>query len=461
MSPTVEQIHQAIQRTREARDRVQQRTISAIIDALAQTAKHWLHPNSSWRERAVAQAPQSTGFSEAMVGEAVDLTFGVITEEALGKLLEGCVAPWERRPRHDRQSEADSPQPTTAPQLIAHFLAGNVPPPGIESICSGLLLKSANLVKVSSRDPVFPALFVESLREVDAALADCVAVLDWRREERSLTQAALAEADAVIAYGDDETIAAIRKLCRPEVHFLGYGHKLSFAVIAKEALTKKKLASLAGAAAFDASVYDQQGCLSPHAFYVEEGGQISAREFAAALAEAMATYQARVPRGQLSVEEAAQIAKLRGAYEFRSATDKRVAVWASADATQTEPSLRDAPPQAGTPVPPQVSGITSSDWLVIYEEDPMFTPSCLNRVVFVKPVERLELVPELMRRFASHLSTVGIAPLDERAVAFADELAKLGVSRVCPVGQMQRPSLHWHHDDRPNLADLLGWTDVR
>ena len=91
----------------------------------------------------------------------------------------------------------------------------------------------------------------------------------------------------------------------------------------------------------------------------------------------------------------------------------------------------------------------------------MFTPSCLNRVVFVKPVERLELVPELMRRFASHLSTVGIAPLDERAVAFADELAKLGVSRVCPVGQMQRPSLHWHHDDRPNLADLLGWTDVR
>jgi len=41
------------------------------------------------------------------------------------------------------------------PDLIAHFLAGNVPAPSINSICFGLLLKSANLVKVSSRDPVF------------------------------------------------------------------------------------------------------------------------------------------------------------------------------------------------------------------------------------------------------------------------------------------------------------------
>ena len=175
-----------------------------------------------------------------------------------------------------------------------------MPPPGIASICYGLLLKSANLVKVSSRDPVFPALFVESLREVDAELADCVAVLDWRREEIALTKAALAEADTVIAYGDDETIASLRQMSRPDARFLGYGHKLSFAVIAKEALTKENLPQLAEAAAFDASVYDQQGCLSPHAFYVEEGGQISPREFAAALAEAMAAYQTRVPRGQLT-----------------------------------------------------------------------------------------------------------------------------------------------------------------
>ena len=202
-------------------------------------------------------------------------------------------------------------------------------------------------------------------------------------------------------------------MCQPGARFLGYGHKLSFAVIAEDALTTKSLAALVEAAAFDASVYDQQGCLSPHAFYVEEGGQVSPREFAAALADTMAAYQARVPRGQLSIEEAAQVAKLRGAYEFRSASDKRVAVWAGGD---------------------------TNAWLIIFEEDPMFTPSCLNRVIFVKPVKQLESIPKLVQHFAPNLSTVGVAPMGESTTILARDLMHLGASRVCPVGQMQRPA---------------------
>ncbi|HUI07969.1 MAG TPA: acyl-CoA reductase [Verrucomicrobiae bacterium] len=423
MSATTEQIHEAILRTREARDRVQLRSTDAIAAALARAAKNWLAADSPWRRRAVEQAPATTGFSSAMVNEAVDLTFAPITEHALRELLssgsplanegEAGIASAISGEREKRRRASRSHQ---HPQIIVHFLAGNVPAPGLASICCGLLSKSANLIKVSSRDPVFPALFVESVRAVDAELAGCAAVLDWRREEVTLTRAALTEADAVIAYGDDETIASIRRMTRPDAHFLGYGHKLSFAVIGKAVLTKENLPRLAEAAAFDASVYDQQGCLSPHAFYVEDGGLVSPRAFAAALAEAMASYQARVPRGELSVEEAAQVAKLRGAYEFRSASDKSVAVWA---------------------------GGGTNDWLVIYEEDPMFTPSCLNRVVFVKPVTRLESIPQFMRRFASSLSTAGLAPMDGRTTAFAGELIKLGVSRVCPIGQMQRPRLAW------------------
>ena len=340
MRITIEQIREAICRTRKARERVQHRDTDAVIRTLAQTARNWLEPGNPWRKRAIEQAPAVTGFSPAMVRQAVDLTFGAMTDAALRELLVAytphfVLSSCSPRPVGGEAGIASAStgegesRHASVPQLIAHFLAGNVPMPGIVSICCGLLLKSANLVKVSSHDPVFPALFVESLREVDTKLADCVAVLDWRRAESSSTEAVLTEADTVIAYGDDETIAALRRMCRPNARFFGYGYKLSFAVIAKEALTKDNQPELAEAAAFDASVYDQQGCMSPHAFYIEEGGQISAREFAAALSEAMATYQTRVPRGTLSIEEAAQIAKVCGAYEFRSATDRTVAVWAS------------------------------------------------------------------------------------------------------------------------------------
>ncbi|HUJ08433.1 MAG TPA: acyl-CoA reductase [Verrucomicrobiae bacterium] len=422
MNTSVELVEEAAKRTLKASDRIQHRGTDAIIRALAQTARDWLKPDSVWRKRASKEAPAVTGFSKEMVYEAVDLTFGAITEESLRELLEGL-----------RKEVAE-------PRLTAHFLAGNVPPPGIASICVGLLLKSANLVKLSSRDPVFPTLFVESLRQVDPELAGCIAVFDWRREEIALTQAALAEADAVVAYGDDDTIESLRRMCQPKAHFLGYGHKLSFAMVAREALTKTNLPQLVEAAAFDASVYDQQGCLSPHAFYVEESGEVSPREFAAALAKAMAAYQARVPRGRLTVEEAAQIAKLRGAYEFRSATDTNVLIWASSVglcACENDGAGETA--QAGTPMLP-------TNWLVVFEEDPMFTASCLNRVIFVKPIRQLESVLQLMQRFASNLSTVGVAPMNEHTTAFAKELAKVGVNRVCPLGQMQRPPLSWQLD---------------
>ena len=81
------QIDEAVRRTRQARERVQHRSTDAIVHALAHTARNWLNPDSPWRKRAIEQAPSVTGFSSAMVNEAVDLTFGAITEEALRELL--------------------------------------------------------------------------------------------------------------------------------------------------------------------------------------------------------------------------------------------------------------------------------------------------------------------------------------------------------------------------------------
>ena len=86
---TITEIQEAIARTRDARERVlQHRSTDAVVTVLAQTAKNWLAPDSPWRARAVAEAPATTGFSEAMVNEAVDVTFGALTHEAFGELLD-------------------------------------------------------------------------------------------------------------------------------------------------------------------------------------------------------------------------------------------------------------------------------------------------------------------------------------------------------------------------------------
>jgi hypothetical protein len=427
MKVSLPELQDALRRLRP----VTERSTESIIGALVATAEQWRAPGNPWLKRAVEEMPAMTGFTPEMIHEAVNLTFASLTADALREVLTrelgepGVLDGF--RPRGATQVRA------SGPRLIAHFLAGNVPVPGIQSICFGLLLKSANIVKLASRDPVLPALFVESLRAVDAELGASVAALEWDRQDAALTQAAVAGAEAVIAFGDDRAMTALRQATPAKAAFLGYGNKISLALILKEAMTEANLPALAEAAAFDVSVFDQQGCLSPHVIYVEERGALGPRTFAAALAQAMAAYQLRVPRGTISAEEAAAISQTRQAYEFRAASDRRVAVWAS-------------------PQP--------NDWTVIYDDDPAFAPSCLNRVVYVKPTDAPARVLTAVARYAENISTVGLEPRGERMAAFAADAAKLGIHRVCALGQMQRPPLWWFHDGKPNLAALVRWTEL-
>ena len=102
----------------------------------------------------------------------------------------------------------------------------------------------------------------------------------------------------------------------------------------------------------------------------------------------------------------------------------------------------------------------STSWTVVFEQDSRFQASCLNRFVFVKPVEDMVRLLEALDAVSGKVSTVGIAapPPVRRELALA--LARWGVTRICPLGQMQDPPLTWRHDGRPALGDLVVWVDV-
>jgi hypothetical protein len=380
------------------------RDIDTIIETIAVAAEWWRAPDSKFRKQAVADAPVTTRFSPPMVELIVDTVFGAYTRENLQKFLEVEIG--------DRYALDDGR--ARGPKQILHVLAGNVPAPSIQSIVCGLLLKSQNVAKMSMHDPIFPALFVESLREIDKEIGESVQLFSVRDE----LPEKIARADAVLAYGNDRTVAEIRKLAPTTAKFIGYGHKISFGVVAGRLAADEEVAA---AAAFDASIYDQHGCLSPHVFYV--CGPV--KPFAANLAAAMEKFQEKWPRGEPPFEENAAFAKLRAGYEFRAANDPRVKVFGG------------------------------DNFLVIAEDDKRFSVSCLNRVVFVKPARNFGEVVELTRPIADKISTIGVAPLDDESKIFA----QTGASRVCAIGKMQTPPLEWHHDGRPNLADLVTWCD--
>ena len=101
----------------------------------------------------------------------------------------------------------------------------------------------------------------------------------------------------------------------------------------------------------------------------------------------------------------------------------------------------------------------STAWTVVYEGDPLFQVSCLNRFIYVKGVSGLGQALRGADGIRGKVSTVGLAAAEDQACDIATELARWGVARVCPLGEMQHPPLTWRHDGRPSLGDLVTWTD--
>jgi len=404
---TAEQIHPLCHELIERRKHLLlARRTDEIVRALAEVARRWLEPSNPWRQRAIEGMPKVAGFSPQMVERIIDLLFRELTGAKLAGLVDSELGKWK-----DKQ---------TGPPLIGQVFSGNIPNPAVVSIVCALLVKSASFCKASSRDPLFPSLFLASLHELDPDLAGCVQLQRWKGGARDVEEALFREANLIVAFGDDSSLHALRKSLPTGKRFLGFGHKIGFAVVVRDAP-----GDIAAAAAEDVSLYDQQGCLSPHLIYVEEDEPRTARAFAGRLADAMEQFARRVPRGKLSLEESAAVARVRDAYEFRAANDPRVGIWTSRD---------------------------SDAWTVIYEDEPMFATSPLNRVVFVKPLRDLEASVAHVR---SYLHNVGLACPASRWTEWETRLRGLGAVRVCPLGEMQKPPLSVSEGIRPRLSDLI------
>lgn len=311
------------------------------------------------------------------------------------------------------QSYAGHLAKAVAPAAILHVLSGNTPHAGLQSLIRGLLLGSHNFCKI----PAAGLPEIEKFRAaLPRALAACVDIAE------TLAPAWLQDADALVVFGGDETIDHFRRRARPDQRFVAHGHRISIGVVFDD----PDFASVAHAAR-DASLFDQQGCLSPHCFYVAGS---AAEQYAAMLAGEMEKFQAHTPRGAVSLSEAAAMDELRGTHAFREANGERVRVWASAN---------------------------TNAWTVVFDADPRFAASCLNRVIFVRPL------PEDAREFTAalipagaHLSTVAIWPSSR---ANAGRVLPLGASRICEIGRMQSPPWTWHQDGGQTLASLVRWID--
>lgn len=180
------------------------------------------------------------------------------------------------------------------------ILPGNVIGP---ALCAGFAVAvtgGSAILKASSTERAVADIVARQFAAIGEPLAGAIKARYWPGGDVAAEAAAVADVDAVIAFGTDATIDAIRARVPADKRLVGYGTRYSLGLVTDGA----DLAAAAEAASFDVCVFDQAGCMSPQTIYVV-GDASRALRFANALDGAMRRTTVKLPRVRPSRDEAA------------------------------------------------------------------------------------------------------------------------------------------------------------
>ena len=290
---------------------------------------------------------------------------------------------------------------TTHAGLTGHVWAGNVFTAGLPPVAASLLAGVPALIKAPGRLPTFAALFARSVAHHAPELGPCVGAAGWGRHNAAAT-AALLTADVVFAFGDDASLDALDVASPSPVRRFGHRYSVAIASAMPSQMALTRLTE-------DLLAYDGAGCLTPRWLFME-GSLNAAVAVAKRAAPLLAAGAKALPGVPLEPGPGAARATFLAAAAFEGWSDSG-AGWAAA-ATTWDPTL--------------------------------VAPS---RCLYVVAVPSLDQLPTLLSPLGPRLQGVALVGMDALGDDLLDALRALGVSRVVPAGLLQRPPIHWIHDD--------------
>lgn len=405
--------------------------VRLIVDALDQASHLWLDLGAEYVKTAIERIASATGTSVSMVRQAVTHEM----ESSLGPDLLAALRNEIGNPEYLDRPTANpllgGETYAAGPELVGGVVSSNIPALPHLTVMRSLLVKSPCIVKTSISEPHFLPAYAQSLYDIAPDVGRAVAVVCFGREEEDATRAFLSEIDFLIAYGGGEAMAALRRMLGPDKRGLFHGHRLGFGLVDATGLAGAGESGLAGRIAYDVVLFDQEACLAPHMVFVE--GSLDAVE---ALAGRVHTQIQQLAR---SLPTARKPLSLRMA--IRNELDRL------AMAGET------------------VYGADAPDLgVVTVEQRADFRPSPLGRFVRLVPVSSVDEALAVVEPLRGLLQNVALEVSPDARRPLMARLARLGVSRVCPPGNMGTPTMIWHHDGLPCISAMLkfiDWEDPR
>jgi hypothetical protein len=311
------------------------------------------------------------------------------------------------------------------PPRLVHIVAGNAPGVTAMTVARGALTKGVHLLKLPSNDLFTASAVLGGLSAVAPGhpVAKSFSAAYWRGGDRAVESMLFRPLffDKLVAWGGEATIRSAKEYVGPGFELVSFDPKTSISMIGREAhadeATRARVADLAAA---DATVMDQQACVSSR-FQFVEGSVQEVDAYCAALQQRLG-----VERFVTSACSTAPTGEIRDEIEALA---------------MLEPDFR-------------VFGQFDGRGIVIRSEEPVdFHPD--GRVVNVVRVDRLE---DAIRQANVATQTVGIFP-DARRTQLRDALASQGVQRVAAIGSAGTIEAGLPHDGFLPLQRFIRWVN--
>lgn len=302
--------------------------------------------------------------------------------------------------------------------VLLHIAAGNMEGLPVYTVIEGLLTGNINLLKLPGTDDGLSAELLRMLIEIEPVLSEFIYVFEYASEELHLIRKLVEASDAIVVWGADAAISAVRRLTPPRIKLIEWGNKLSFAYITKSGMTEENLLGLAK----HICTTNQLLCNSCQVIYLDTENERQAlsfcRSFLAILEETGKNLTLSLP-----LELQAQITlQLKSETLCASAEGKRVFMGDGAS--------------------------------IIYCSDDSLSPSIMFRNCLVKRLPREELLPRL-RPNKGLLQTAGLLCGTDEKEELAELLFRAGIVRVTTGDAMSEGYCGEPHDGEHSLQRYI------
>jgi hypothetical protein len=296
--------------------------------------------------------------------------------------------------------------------VLVHIAAGNAEGLPAFSVIEGLLAGNINILKLPKEEGGISIEILKALCDIEPRLEPYIYVFDYTSSDITKIGELVSVADAVVVWGGDEAVKALRKLTPPNTRIVEWGHKLSFGYITKEGATVENLRGFAQNIA-DTS---QALCSSCQGIYVDSSSGLSAEAFAEMflpiLEETLQLLTAdNVLWAKHTIEIVAQ--KLQAVFDGRR-------IFAGERGSVT-----------------------------VFDDSQLMAAAVFGNV-WVKELPRSGII-ETLKKHRSHLQTVGIACGDDELDALEDAFYKAGAVRCCHGCDMSNGFYSSVHDGEKSL----------